>query len=134
MEHLITEDIYDVYSMFWTIKHQRHELLYVISGQKSFDQAAFYSSQGCQHPNLKKQSVVRPSFSQRTLDLKVSCAARKYLLKFTLRWIFIYFLPITMTVVEINCLILNRKRICCVCIVCGCWRGDNLNQVACMTF
>lgn len=36
MEHLITEDIYDVYSMFWTIKHQRHELLYVISGQKIF--------------------------------------------------------------------------------------------------
>lgn len=68
------------------------------------------------------------------LDLKISLVARKYLLKFTLRWIFIYFFPITMTVVEINCLILNRKYICCVCIVCGCWRGDNLNQVAHMTF
>lgn len=38
MEHLITKDIYDVYLMFWTIKHQWHELLYIISGQKSFDQ------------------------------------------------------------------------------------------------
>lgn len=54
MEHLITKDIYDVYLMFWTIKHQWHELLYVISGQKSFDQAVFYYSWSCQHPDLKK--------------------------------------------------------------------------------
>lgn len=55
MEHLITKDIYDVYIMFWTIKHQWHELLYIISGQKSSDQAAFYYSWSCQHPNLKKK-------------------------------------------------------------------------------
>lgn len=138
MEHLITKDIYDVYLMLWTIKHQRHELLYVISGQKSFDQAAFYYSWSCQRPDLgkkkKKKNCGQILVFSEDLDLKISPVARKYLLKFTLRWIFIYFFPITMTVVEINCLIPNRKYICCVCIVCGCWRGDNLNQVAHMTF
>lgn len=55
MERLITKDIYDVYLMFWAIKHHWHELLYVISGQKSLDQAMFYYSWSCQDPNSKKK-------------------------------------------------------------------------------
>jgi len=92
----------------------------------------------CQYPYWKKKKKKKICgqilvFSVKS-GFRIVIHARKYLLKFTLTWIFIYFPSVTMTVVEINCLILNRKHICCFCIVCGCWRGDNLNQVAHMTF
>lgn len=93
-----------------------------------------YCSRSCQHSppllcvgkgllgerSLCGQRIV----SQWTLDSRIAILARIYLLTFTLPWLFIYFPSVTMTaVVEINCLILNRKHICFLCIVCDCWRG-----------